>query len=252
MTITTYTDREIALRQQLAAMTATATEYQQAADKMAMAHKVERDTLRQQLAAATQLAQLNGEIGAELKADKLALEAAIAASRKQEAVAWIKNGFRFRFSRPNTEPPLGWDALYAAPVVAPDVLKDAERYRWMREQSWRNNLCVVDSPKNSVKLGSFCPSHELLDAAIDAALAQQAEPFDKRVSDLVERLGGIDYLEAKQSQQAEQVQEVPPIAFIQWLRAQMPSGTIIESPEWWAIRIHREYVRAAAPKGGTL
>lgn len=52
MTITTYTDREIALRQQLAA--------------------------------ATQLAQLNGEIAAELKADKLALEAAIEASQKQE------------------------------------------------------------------------------------------------------------------------------------------------------------------------
>ena len=54
MTITTYTDREIALRQQLAA--------------------------------ATQLAKLNGEIAAELKADKLALEAAIETSRKQQVV----------------------------------------------------------------------------------------------------------------------------------------------------------------------
>ena len=54
MTITTYTDREIALRQQLAA--------------------------------ATQLTQLNGEIAAELKADKLALEAAIETSRKQQVV----------------------------------------------------------------------------------------------------------------------------------------------------------------------
>jgi hypothetical protein len=33
------------------ALQTTATEYQQAADKMAMEHKVERDTLRQQLAA---------------------------------------------------------------------------------------------------------------------------------------------------------------------------------------------------------
>jgi len=74
MTITTYTDREIALRQQLAA--------------------------------ATQFAQLNGEIAAELKADKLALEAAIEASK-----------------------------LFAAPVVALDVLKDAQRYQWLRDNS---------------------------------------------------------------------------------------------------------------------
>jgi chromosome segregation ATPase len=40
-------------------------------------HKHEVDTLRQQLASAMQLAQLNGEIGAELKADKQALEAEV-------------------------------------------------------------------------------------------------------------------------------------------------------------------------------
>jgi hypothetical protein len=49
MTITTYTDREIALQAQLAAMTASRDEYQQAADKMAWDHKVERDTLRQHI-----------------------------------------------------------------------------------------------------------------------------------------------------------------------------------------------------------
>mgnify|MGYP000718192793 CR=1 FL=1 len=49
MTITAYTDREIALQAQLAAMTASRDEYQQAADKMAMEHKVERDTLRQHI-----------------------------------------------------------------------------------------------------------------------------------------------------------------------------------------------------------
>ena len=52
MTITQISDREIALQAQLAAMTASRDEYQQAADKMAMEHKVERDTLRQQLAEA--------------------------------------------------------------------------------------------------------------------------------------------------------------------------------------------------------
>ena len=49
MTITQISDREIALQAQLAAMTASRDEYQQAADKMAMEHKVERDTLRQHI-----------------------------------------------------------------------------------------------------------------------------------------------------------------------------------------------------------
>lgn len=96
MTITAYTDREIALRQQLAA--------------------------------ATQLAQLNGEMAAELKADKLALEAAIEASRKQEPVGYVP---ALGFDMVKEEG--GWARLegnpsslhvlpvYAAPVVAPDV-----------------------------------------------------------------------------------------------------------------------------------
>jgi hypothetical protein len=42
-------DREIALQAQLAAMTASRDECQQAADKMAWDHKVERDTLRQHI-----------------------------------------------------------------------------------------------------------------------------------------------------------------------------------------------------------
>ena len=49
MTITQISDREIALQAQLVAMTASRDEYQQAADKMAMEHKVERDTLRQHI-----------------------------------------------------------------------------------------------------------------------------------------------------------------------------------------------------------
>ena len=69
MTITTYTDKEIALKAQLAAMTAERDEYQHAADKMAWDHKEVRDrwipmfdalqaeshTLRQQLAEAQAL-----------------------------------------------------------------------------------------------------------------------------------------------------------------------------------------------------
>ena len=72
-------------------------EYQQAADKMAMEHKVERDTLRQQLAEA---------------------KALIEASRKQKPVAYKgKNyGNLHHHDFGNSIP------LFAAPVVAPDVL----------------------------------------------------------------------------------------------------------------------------------
>lgn len=49
--------------------------------------------------------------------------------------------------------------------------KDAERYRWLRSQVWFDNtLCVVLRPKDSTKLGTFCPSFDLLDGAIDDAI----------------------------------------------------------------------------------
>ena len=38
---------------------------------------------------------------------------------------------------------------------------------------------------------------------------------------------------------------VPPAAFAKWLSLQMPSGTVIENPEWWAIRIYRAMLAAA-------
>lgn len=54
-----------------------------------------------------------------------------------------------------------------------ELRKDAERYRWLREQSWdAGELCIVSQPKHAVKLGHDCPSLFRLDAAIDAAIAQ--------------------------------------------------------------------------------
>lgn len=48
--------------------------------------------------------------------------------------------------------------------------KDAARYRWLREQHWsEKGMCVVRQAE-SVRLGSFCPSGEILDAEIDAAM----------------------------------------------------------------------------------
>ena len=47
---------------------------------------------------------------------------------------------------------------------------DAERYRWLRSQTWdKHGLCVVWNTTDSVKLGTDCPSHDRLDDAIDAA-----------------------------------------------------------------------------------
>ena len=46
----------------------------------------------------------------------------------------------------------------------------AARYRWLREQHWDDSvLCVTTHPKQNLRLGAYCPSGELLDAAIDAA-----------------------------------------------------------------------------------
>ena len=48
---------------------------------------------------------------------------------------------------------------------------DAERYRWLRTKNWQDGgLCVVTKARETVRLGTDCPSHDRLDAAIDAAL----------------------------------------------------------------------------------
>lgn len=49
--------------------------------------------------------------------------------------------------------------------------EDAARYRWLRQQHWDDSaLCVVTEPRQNVRLGAYCPSEDLLDAAIDEAM----------------------------------------------------------------------------------
>lgn len=51
------------------------------------------------------------------------------------------------------------------------LLRNAERYAWLREQTWNSSLlAVVDDPRNSVKLGCDCPSHAQLDERIDLSM----------------------------------------------------------------------------------
>ena len=52
--------------------------------------------------------------------------------------------------------------------------KDAERYRWLREQHWsKSKLCAVKDPSDAVKIGYSCPSLGMLDEEIDAAMKEQ-------------------------------------------------------------------------------
>jgi len=70
----------------------------------------------------------------------------------------------------------GRTPLYTRPPAAEADRLDAERYRFMRDQHWHSSdLFVVQGGKSKVSLGSNCPSGELLDQAIDAALAASKE-----------------------------------------------------------------------------
>ena len=63
----------------------------------------------------------------------------------------------------------------AAPEGCPtdEDTRDAERYRWLREQHWNEaDMAVVCYPKKSVKLGFDCPSGQRLDEALDAAITK--------------------------------------------------------------------------------
>ena len=138
MTITQISDREIALQAQLAAMTASRDEYQQAADKMAMEHKVERDTLRQQLAdAQAEIKRLQVEVSNRnrraLEGDKAQaafdllyteheeLRIQVEASRKQEPVATYIGACSDGDLIALSDDLRKGAKLYAAPVVADDV-----------------------------------------------------------------------------------------------------------------------------------
>ena len=60
-----------------------------------------------------------------------------------------------------------------------ELVKDAERYRWLRMQDWFDGpLCVLRDPKRVLTsgngLGADCPSRDRLDTAIDAAIASAA------------------------------------------------------------------------------
>ena len=50
---------------------------------------------------------------------------------------------------------------------------DAERYRWLRLQSWHcSPLAVVTKPIEAIKLGYDCPSGNRLDALIDDSMRE--------------------------------------------------------------------------------
>lgn len=59
---------------------------------------------------------------------------------------------------------------------AGELAKNAERYEWLRAQHWDSSaICCVVDPKLCTKLGSYCPSLELLDQAVDAGLKLSKE-----------------------------------------------------------------------------
>lgn len=50
-----------------------------------------------------------------------------------------------------------------------ELCKDAERYRWLREQNWyESSVAVVTNPQNNAFIGASCLSREILDEYIDS------------------------------------------------------------------------------------
>lgn len=50
----------------------------------------------------------------------------------------------------------------------------AAMYAWLRKQHWSDNVVgVVQAPKDAVKLGSYAPSGDLLDAFIREAMTKE-------------------------------------------------------------------------------
>jgi hypothetical protein len=57
-----------------------------------------------------------------------------------------------------------------------NIYQDAERYRWLRQQTWdKSDMFVIVGSKSKVRLGTDCPSHERLDKYIDCKLVKKNE-----------------------------------------------------------------------------
>jgi hypothetical protein len=78
----------------------------------------------------------------------------------------------------------GWNACFAEAGIHIAQLqaeveahrKDAERYQWLRSQHWeKSELCVVEHPRASIRLGFDCPSLLRLDEIIDVAIARDTQ-----------------------------------------------------------------------------
>lgn len=55
-----------------------------------------------------------------------------------------------------------------------DDRRDAERYRLLRSMHWHEGpYAVVENPRNTVKLGTLCPSGEHLDYVLDGILKER-------------------------------------------------------------------------------
>lgn len=55
----------------------------------------------------------------------------------------------------------------------------------------------------------------------------------------------ITRLRAELATARRQGMEMPP-EFLEWMKREMPSGTHIHNPEWWASRVWKAAIRAAA------
>jgi hypothetical protein len=94
-------------------------------------------------------------------------QALIEASRNQEPAGVLRSDeFDGHVFEPTGSWPFG--KLYTTPVVAPDVLKDAERYRWIREY-----LPSTDTSVDDDLVAALNPQE--IDAVIDAAIGDANE-----------------------------------------------------------------------------
>jgi hypothetical protein len=110
--------------------------------------------------------------------------ALIEASRKQEPAAWLvdfENGEQeLHFHDLNNSLGETQTALYAAPVVADDVMKDAERYRWLLDNCSYSYAMQPDSPAEhgieyQWQQGTYEERNHGINKTIDAAIADMKD-----------------------------------------------------------------------------
>jgi hypothetical protein len=138
----------------------------------------------------------------------------------------------------------GWHWVCAAVGIAAPypMLWCADGKAWDTGDGWE--FCTSPRMTERTRYLRPCSPEDLSPAEVEARIATARKEW------LAELNHDTDALmeNARRDALEEAAQREMPPEFLEWMKRQMPKGTVIGNPEWWASRIWQAAIRALAEK----